>query len=244
MAALVGLLLASQDGSPRPVHGLVAIMDSSATGDDLFPFVFCAGVAVGPYKVLTAAHCVTGREPSALAVQVDADNLCRDAPIDGHRVDVAGIDIDPGYEPATAAHDVAVLTLSDPVNSSVRQLGARTGDGVAEAVGWGRGSFAGIPPCRSVLAKLEVLDEGTCAAAITPGPGYRFLGDSMICARPVAGSRDTCGGDSGGPLFDHDATAGVVIGIVSWGRGCGAGAPGVYARADSPWLVGVLGAGR
>lgn len=55
----------------------------------------------------------------------------------------------------------------------------------------------------------------------------------MICAGDADGGEDSCGGDSGGPLVvqksSSDDTA-VVIGITSFGKGCGqAGFPGVYA---------------
>ena len=62
-----------------------------------------------------------------------------------------------------------------------------------------------------------------------------FDAASMLCAIPTdADGRDTCTGDSGGPLIlGSDLDTGPVVAVVSWGRGCGAGWPGVYARANA-----------
>jgi secreted trypsin-like serine protease len=54
--------------------------------------------------------------------------------------------------------------------------------------------------------------------------------------------KDTCSGDSGGPMFARQADKRYQIGITSFGRGCGAsGYPGVYtevnARAVKPFIV-------
>lgn len=52
---------------------------------------------------------------------------------------------------------------------------------------------------------------------------------SMFCVGVKEGGKDSCSGDSGGPIFDK--TTGVQIGTVSWGIGCAEpNAPGVYGR--------------
>ncbi len=64
------------------------------------------------------------------------------------------------------------------------------------------------------------------------------LSANMICAGTTSGVRDSCNGDSGGPLFFEKPEGPVQVGIVSWGEGpmdagaaCGhADAYGVYTR--------------
>lgn len=61
--------------------------------------------------------------------------------------------------------------------------------------------------------------------------------DSMFCAGVLHGGKDSCQGDSGGPIVD---TQGVVVGLVSWGKGCARqNNPGVYAKLSSSrvWIM-------
>ncbi len=70
----------------------------------------------------------------------------------------------------------------------------------------------------------------------TPDGTYMLFG-GMMCAYKKRG-KDACDGDSGGPLLVKNSPAWLhalsirkswkVVGIVSWGVGCGVGFPGVY----------------
>jgi secreted trypsin-like serine protease len=59
-----------------------------------------------------------------------------------------------------------------------------------------------------------------------------------------AGSRDrqdTCRGDSGGPMVWKRPDGAVLVGLVSYGKGCGVeGAPGIYTDVqyyvDNGWI--------
>lgn len=56
----------------------------------------------------------------------------------------------------------------------------------------------------------------------------------MICAGFLDGSGDSCFGDSGGGLICAQNETKLLIGIVSFGRGCGRrNYPGVYAQITS-----------
>jgi len=52
---------------------------------------------------------------------------------------------------------------------------------------------------------------------------------SMLCA--IGNDTDSCQGDSGGPLMKKGTT--VQVGVTSWGIGCNAGLPGVYADVSN-----------
>lgn len=58
----------------------------------------------------------------------------------------------------------------------------------------------------------------------------RIYSDEEICAGNfISGGEDSCSGDSGGPLVQNKT----LVGIVSWGIGCGMPKyPGVYAEVS------------
>jgi secreted trypsin-like serine protease len=201
---------------------------------------FCGGVVVAPTKVMTAAHClsrvVLGKEVSEvrdLKVIVGRSEL---AGAGGQEVPVNGTQINPAYNPLTNSADMAVLTLSDALPAS-RVIGlAGVGDPAYEpgtnatVYGWGdttgRGSF--VSSLRA--ATVTVLSDTVCQQAYHGGQGGRYLAATMLCAGEPQGGRDACQGDSGGPLVAR----GRLIGLVSWGSGCGrAGSPGVYTRISA-----------
>lgn len=224
----------------HPIRGVVALVGASAPEDDIFNGQFCGGVLTRVNQVLTAAHCVVGRQAANIHVVVGADNLCRLRPIDGIRRRVLSISVHPYYNRMEGAFDLAQLTLDGNLPAEwVRSIAAtELGDIEATALGWGRTSVGGIPPCRLSRALMSLRATADCEALASTGD-RPFDSASMLCAMPASeASDDTCTGDSGGPLIlGRDLDRGPIIGIVSWGRGCGAGWPGVYAKA-SAWEQG------
>lgn len=64
--------------------------------------------------------------------------------------------------------------------------------------------------------ELPLVDVATCRAAYHED----WITDSMLCAGYAAGGKDTCTGDSGGPLLIESGQRAVQVGITSWGTGC------------------------
>ncbi|NEA97552.1 serine protease [Streptomyces sp. SID13726] len=200
---------------------------------------FCGGVAVGPTTVLTAAHCmgedVLGAPPGQvrdLRVLAGRTELLSDQ---GAEIAVRGVWVNPGYDPETNAGDFAVLTLAGalPQNSVIAM--AADGDSAyvpgtrATVYGWGDVTGGGDYARSLRAARVHVLSDARCETAYPGNADGTYRADSMLCAGEERGGRDSCQGDSGGPLVAQ----GKLIGLVSWGSGCGrAGWPGVYARVS------------
>ncbi|MEU9187653.1 serine protease [Streptomyces sp. NPDC048484] len=210
---------------------------------------FCGGVVTGRSTVLTAAHClneeVLGAPPRQvrdLKVVAGRGNLGAGG---GSEIAVRDIWINPRYDGHTNAGDFAVLTLARPLGAGSVIRVAGPGSAVyapgTKAVVYGWGDTTGGGDFASALraARVRVLSDAVCGKAYPGSADGTYLARSMLCAGAADGGRDACQGDSGGPLVAQ----GRLIGLVSWGSGCGrAGSPGVYTRASG--VVTALRRGR
>lgn len=188
----------------------------------------CGGTLVAPAMVLTAAHCVTGRQPGELQVVAGREDLMSPG---GEIRAVTAIWIHPFYTDARAGQDVAVLRMALPLALPVLPLATPTdalfhGPGLATtALGWGTTTEGGFPSRYLLKVTLPLVDNPACQLLL---PG--FDGQSMLCAGVPQGGVDTCQGDSGGPLI----AAGKLVGVTSWGIGCARPfQPGVYTRVST-----------
>jgi secreted trypsin-like serine protease len=99
--------------------------------------------------------------------------------------------------------------------------------------GWGFTSESASDTEDSLRATtVNIVPDSTCSSDY----GADFDAGTMVCAS--APGKDTCSGDSGGPL-QASIGDGVyrLVGITSWGDGCArANAPGVYTRVAGPTM--------
>ncbi|WP_406006344.1 serine protease [Streptomyces sp. NBC_00637] len=212
---------------------------------------FCGGVAVGPSTVLTAAHCmgedVLGAPPGELAdlkVVAGRTDLYGDT---GQEVSVRSVWVNPGYDSAGNGGDFAVLTLARSLPAAAVIGMAPEGDPAyaagtdAVVYGWGDKTGFGAYAHSLRAARVHVMSDASCERAYPGTSDGTYDASSMVCAGEERGGRDACQGDSGGPLVAQ----GRLIGLVSWGSGCGrAGSPGVYTRvSDALKTLGWAGAG-
>jgi hypothetical protein len=214
--------------------------------------VFCGGTVRDQWHVVTAAHCVADDNASSMAV-VAGRAARSDASAAGVRVSEISTPPALGTEPG---HDVAILTLATPLTfgDTVAPLAIVPPDGAdlartALVSGWGNtdpGALGNTQPDTLLYGFVTVHDPADCQ-----GYGSSFVASRMLCAGWTNGAStvDACQGDSGGPLARYDddpsgpggtpvpADFDALIGIVSFGRGCGdPGFPGVYTRLADPTI--------
>ncbi|KAH9644501.1 hypothetical protein HF086_006034 [Spodoptera exigua] len=103
--------------------------------------------------------------------------------------------------------------------------------------GWGTTSQGGLASAVLRDVQIYTINHEICASRYASLLIPRRVTENMICAGLLdVGGKDACQGDSGGPLY-YD---GILVGIVSWGRGCAdAVYPGVSTKVASytDWIV-------
>lgn len=87
--------------------------------------------------------------------------------------------------------------------------------------------------------QVPIVGQRICRAA------YRkyLITDNMFCAGYRDGRSDTCSGDSGGPLLCQMRGRWTVVGVTSFGDGCGRrGKYGIYASVANkvPWITSTI----
>jgi len=201
------------------------------------PRQFCGGSLIDESHILTAAHCIEGFSASdvkTLRIYLGAHDIKSGS--DGrteHRV--IRIIKHKDFNPKTLVNDIAILTLETPasISSTIRSVCLPSFhdnyDGqLVTVAGWGALSEQGGQPNVLHEVDVHVWTNSKCGNKYNNRiPGK--IEPTMICA--ADDQRDSCSGDSGGPLYMKRGSKLVQLGIVSWGIGCArADSPGVYTR--------------
>ena len=211
----------------------------------------CGAVLVSERAVLTAAHCIK-LDPVSYEVwlgrlySVPSVEECHQ-----QKMSITAVRKHPSFSRKSLKNDIAIVMVESQYGQGVMfsplvlpaclaaSTVGLTGAGLVS--GWGLLSET----ARSLSPSLQVVqvplkEQAECVAAyrqLTP------LVTSQMCAGVPGGGRDSCAGDSGGPMVRQRAGRFFLAGLVSFGRGCGrAEFPGVYTRLDPfvPWIMETL----
>lgn len=196
---------------------------------------FCTGTLIAPTVVITAQHCI---DASVKNVLLGATSLAR--PQDGEVIQVTKA---VGYPDGFNSFDIGIIVLSQPSTITPRPIASGWASleikngAMAPIVGFGaidRDSERYIDELQEAVVPITDADcseSSGCNAAAKPAGE---LGAGGM-------GRDTCAGDSGGPLYITSAMGTYLAGVTSRGYDnnmyyCSEG--GIYERPDKvlPWI--------
>lgn len=135
-------------------------------------------------------------------------------------------------------HDIAILRIDGAIefNTYVQPIclppiGYKYFEGQKCTVtGWGSNGTTGIESVSRLQgAFLPILERDVCLQISTL---YSAMSQTAFCAGYLTGGIDSCQGDSGGPFACEFEGHYYLVGIISWGNGCGV-QPGIYTSVSS-----------
>ncbi|XP_017890394.1 trypsin epsilon-like [Ceratina calcarata] len=188
---------------------------------------YCGGSIIGSKWVLTAGHCA---EEAARTYKIRSGSTT--AHFGGSLHNVVEIILHESYDTTNngiPVNDIALFRIADTFQFDNAQKSVKLFQGNSASLagkyalitGWGDTESGNAPEALHKVS-VPVVNTTSCNDA------YRSIGGvpkGQICAGYTQGGKDACQGDSGGPMVVNDQ----LVGIVSWGIGCGGrNQPGVY----------------
>ncbi|MCG9568185.1 S1 family peptidase [Vibrio chagasii] len=241
------------DISPQIINGneatkgswpfMVALVSKNM---DAYEGQFCGASFIGERYVLTAAHCIEASSSQDFEVVIGLSDLSS-PDVEKHRYSVEQVYAHESYTQEPASNDIAIIELSDkPMESAVDLVDGYVRDNLSAGqmltvIGWGdQNSSQEQYSSTSQLQQVNVPLVSQRDCNLGQGDGYSDIGADAFCAGYKEGGRDSCSGDSGGPIMLSTNNGHYEqLGLVSWGEGCAQPeAYGVYTNIShfADWI--------
>lgn len=212
---------------------------------------FCGGALYNEDTVITAAHCFGDRGTRASQYRVTMGHekrKWRDARREPNFQEfrVREIILHRGYDNRDFENDIAIMKLRSPAEFTdyVRPIcmlppGYSLPSSTNAIVGgWGKNEGDEFSQVFK-FATAHVFSSAECNRFA--GAGYTRNDGTQFCIGYEQGGIDTCQGDSGGPAIVKIDGAWTLIGVVSFGDGCGkSNKPGVFTNIAHRSISGFL----
>lgn len=197
------------------------------------PRTLCGATLIHGDILLSAAHCGTKAWSDGIFLGfTDMKQVQKKKDL----IPVTNMTIHANYSSTTFANDIMLMKIGSFLNGPYVTLNFNASIPSVEAditaIGFGQTSETGMPSTTLQKVDLKSISGKSCSR-------YYGINDTVqLCnGGPPEGGKDTCGGDSGGPLFLKGTNTQVAS--VSYGRGCArAGVPAVNVRisAYEQWI--------
>ncbi|KYB28923.1 hypothetical protein TcasGA2_TC031030 [Tribolium castaneum] len=204
----------------------------------------CGGTLIDNLHIITAAHCVKTYTGFDLRVRLGEWDVNHDVEFYPYiEREITSVNVHPEFYAGTLYNDLAILRMDKPVDFAKQPhispacLPSPHDDYTGSrcwTTGWGKDAFGDFGKYQNILKEVDVpiVNHGLCERQLKQTRlGYDFkLHPGFVCAGGEEG-KDACKGDGGGPMVCERGGTWQVVGVVSWGIGCGqVGIPGVYVK--------------